>query len=127
MSHRSGPKPVRYRDQSEATDCTQDCACPRHATVVLTSAALGNLCLLQHCSSLCSNPWRISDGLGRTPLHVAASRGHTHIAEWLVAQKKVAVDTVDGESGWSALHRSVYYGELGTAVSLVKVCVGGGR
>ena len=52
---------------------------------------------------------------------MAASRGHTHIAEWLVARKKVAVDTVDGESGWSALHRSVYFGELGTAVSLIKV------
>ena len=102
-------------------ECTPECASPSHAGVILTSVALGNLRLLQHCSNLCSNAWRISDGFGRSPLHIAASRGHTHITEWLVARKKVAMDTVDKESGWSALHRSVYFGELGTAVSLVKV------
>ena len=123
MSHRSGgSRPVRYQDHSgTTTDCTQDCACSQHAAVVLTSVALGNLRLLQHCSSLCSNPWRITDHLGRNPLHIAASRGHTHITDWLITQKKVAVDMVDGESGWSALHRSVYYGELGTTINLVKV------
>ena len=120
MSHTR--KPVRNRDRE--TDCTPYCASLVHAAVVLGSVALGNHRLVQHCASLCSNYCRITDNSGRSPLHVAASRGHTHIVEWLVARKRVAVDTVDGESGWSALHRSVYFGELGTAVTLVKVCVG---
>ena len=54
---------------------------------------------------------------------MAASHGHLNIAEWLVARKKVAVDTVDGESGWSALHRSVYFGELGMTACLMRVSV----
>ena len=54
---------------------------------------------------------------------MAASHGHLDIAEWLVARKKVAVDTVDGESGWSALHRSVYFGELGMTACLMSVSV----
>ena len=119
MSHRDGSKVVRNQDRD--TDCTPDCASPSHAHIVLTSVALGNLGLVQHCSTLCSNVWRISDQLGRTALHVAASRGHTHITDWLIARKRVAVDTTDGESGWSALHRSIYYGEIGTAISLAKV------
>ena len=122
MSHSRGGAGFRAaRGGDRDMECTPECASPTHAGVILTSVALGNLRLLQHCSNLCSNAWRISDGFGRSPLHVAASRGHTHITEWLIARKKVAVDTVDKESGWSALHRSVYFGELGTAVSLVKV------
>lgn len=122
MSHSRGGAGFRQaRGGDRDMECTPECASPTHAGVILTSVALGNLRLLQHCSNLCSNAWRISDGFGRSPLHVAASRGHTHITEWLIARKKVAVDTVDKESGWSALHRSVYFGELGTAVSLVKV------
>ena len=122
MSHSRGGAWFRQaRGGDRDMECTPECASPAHAGVILTSVALGNLRLLQHCYNLCSNAWRISDGFGRSPLHVAASRGHTHITEWLVARKKVAVDTVDKESGWSALHRSVYFGELGTAVSLVKV------
>ena len=31
------------------------------------------------------------------------------------------MDTIDCESGWSALHCSIYYGEIGTAISLAKV------
>ena len=112
----------QVRGGERDTECTPECASPAHSGVILTSVALGNLRLLQHCSSLCSNSWRIIDGFGRSPLHVAASRGHTHIVEWLVSRKKVAMDTGDRESGWSALHRSVYFGELGTAVALVKVC-----
>lgn len=118
---RRGSKVAQSQDRD--TDCTPDCASPSHAAIILTSVALGNLRLLQHCSNLCSNSLRISDPFGRTPLHVAASRGHLNIVEWLVARKKVAMDTVDGESGWSALHRSVYFGELGTAVSLARVSV----
>ena len=85
MSHRGGSKVVRNQDRD--TDCIPDCASPSHAHIVLTSIALGNLGLVQHCSSLCSNVWRISDQLGRTPLHVAASQGHR-----LIARKWVAVD-----------------------------------
>ena len=107
---------------SDLLDCTAECNSQSHASVILTCVALGNLKLFQHCSTLCGNPWRIADRFGRTPLHVAASRGCLDITQWLLSRKKVAVDTRDEESGWSALHRSVYFGELGSAITLVKVC-----
>ena len=116
---RRGSKQCPHSDPE--LDCTAECTFPPHAATVLTSVALGNLRLLKHCGTVCGNAWKIVDGFGRTPLHVAASCGHLDLVEWLVVRKKVAVDTMDGESGWSALHRSVYFGELGTAVQLVKV------
>ena len=117
---RRGSKVGRSADSD--LDCTAECNCQCHASVILTCVALGNLRLFQHCSTLCGNPWRIADRFGRTPLHVAASRGCLDTAKWLLSRKKVAVDTRDEESGWSALHRAAYFGELGSAITLVKVC-----
>ena len=103
-------------------DCTSDCYLEQHAKIILCCTALGNLQLLQHCASICGNPFKISDALGRNALHVAASRGHLHIVEWLLARGKGGpIDLADRESKWTALHRSVYFGHLGVAAHLIKV------
>ena len=49
------------------------------------------------------------------------SSGHT----WLCEELKIGnvLQTKDKESGWTALHRSVYYGHIDCAVYLFKVCV----
>lgn len=103
-------------------DCTSECRLERHAETALCSAYLGNVKLLQHCQSICGNPFAITDGFGRNVLHVAASRGHLHLVHWLLTRRKVAVNVADWESRWSALHRSLFYGHLGVGVYLVKVC-----
>lgn len=105
-------------------DCTPECRASKHSLLVLSSAYLGNLKLLKHCDTVCANPLHIQDALGRNALHVAASRGHLHLVQWLVARKKVKVDVFDLESSWTALHRSTYYGQLGTAALLLKVRLG---
>lgn len=102
-------------------DCTSECRVKEHALLVLSSAYLGNLKLLRHCSSVCGNPVHIQDAVGRNALHVAASQGHLHLVQWLVARKKVKVDLSDWESKWTALHRSAYYGQLGASTLLLKV------
>lgn len=112
---------VKAHQFAQALDCTSECSLPQHANVVLCCVALGNLKLLQHCSSLCGNPFCITDQFGRNALHVAASKGHLHIVEWLLAKKRVSVDLCDFESRWGALHRSIYFGHLGVAVALIKV------
>ena len=104
-------------------DCTTECKLERHSETALSCAYLGNTKLLQHCSSVCSNPFHIADRFGRNVLHVAASRGHLHLVQWLLTRKKVPVNVVDWESKWSALHRSLFYGHLGVGAYLVKVHV----
>lgn len=61
------------------------------------------------------------DELGRTALHFAASCGKSDILEWLVKDHGVDVGAKDLESGWTALHRSVFYGNLDCAVKLLEV------
>ena len=106
---------------SGVLDCTAECRTKEHALLVLSSAYLGNLKLLRHCASVCGNPVHIQDAVGRNALHVAASQGHLHLMQWLVARKKVRVDLPDWESKWTALHRGAYYGQLGAATLLLKV------
>ena len=107
--------------ESPQLDCTADCSFAQHASLVLSCVATGNLRLVQHCSSVCGNACNISDAFGRNALHVAASRGLLAVLEWLLLRRRVAVDGVDHESRWSALHRAVYSGQLGAAVFLAKV------
>ena len=104
-------------------DCTSECRAKDHALLVLSSAYLGNLKLLKHCATVCGNPLHIRDALGRNALHIAASKGHLQLVQWFVARRKVKVDVFDWESKWSALHRSVYYGQLGAASLLIKVYI----
>lgn len=118
----SGGSSAQSAGANGALDCTAECRARDHALLVLSSAYLGNLKLLRHCASVCANPVHIRDELGRTALHVAASRGHLQLVQWLLARKKkVKVDVADWESKWTALHRSAYYGQMGTAALLLKV------
>ena len=71
------------------------------------------------------------DTNGRLPLHVAAACGKADVLEWLISvvcskesknAKKLSIDALDKESGWTALHRAVYYGRIPCVILLVKVC-----
>ncbi|KZO89805.1 hypothetical protein CALVIDRAFT_523501 [Calocera viscosa TUFC12733] len=55
------------------------------------------------------------DGFGRTLLHLAAGSLDGWTLEWVricLAQKGVDVNLQDPESGWTALHRALYVGNL---------------
>ena len=105
----------------ERTDCTASCRLRDHACKCLASVALGDIKLLHKFDSICGNPYCIKDEYGRNSLHVAASLGHSDIATRLVKEKCVNVNEPDGESSWTGLHRSAYFGHLETAVELTKV------
>lgn len=102
-------------------DCTPSCRLQDHACKCLATVALGDIKLLHKLDSICANPYGIRDECGRNSLHVAASLGHSDIATRLVREKCVGVNEPDGESSWTALHRSAYFGHLETAVELNKV------
>lgn len=62
------------------------------------------------------------DALGRTVLHLAVSETDSACVAWvelLLATPGVQVNAVDEESGWTALHRALYVGNLAAARALL--------
>jgi inhibitor of Bruton tyrosine kinase len=56
------------------------------------------------------------DSLGRTPLHLASAMTEPSSAEYVRMLLKcpgINVNLPDRESGWTALHRAMYIGNLG--------------
>ncbi|XP_074626926.1 inhibitor of Bruton tyrosine kinase-like [Acropora palmata] len=70
---------------------------------------------------LCSNFAHVKDQCGRNALHLAASSGKWDILEWLVTEHAADVNSKDEESGWTSLHRSVFYGYLDCTVKLIQL------
>eukprot|EP00795_Rhopilema_esculentum_P017123 gene17123-8647_t len=66
------------------------------------------------------NPGSIFDRFGRNSLHIAVSCGKYDIAEWLINECAVDIQARDFESGWNALHRSLYYGNIQCAILVLK-------
>ena len=57
----------------------------------------------------------------RNALHIAVSCGKADVVEWLFEEYNVELNVKDYESGWTALHRSLYYGHVDCAIALAKV------
>nr|CAB3255180.1 inhibitor of Bruton tyrosine kinase [Phallusia mammillata] len=79
----------------------------------------------EYVRSHCINALYRQDSNGRTPLHVTASCGKADILHWLLEQAKESPSTFnvnckDVESGWTALHRAVYFGRVGCVVALLQ-------
>lgn len=103
-------------------DCTPKCHSPRHAEVIvaaLTSGSEGQL--KTFLSSYCHNAATLKDEFGRTALHLSASLGKRALLEWLLDSKSAELLLKDKESGWTALHRSIFYGHVHCLMALVKV------
>lgn len=103
-------------------DCTPTCRLPDHASIILSAITREDLPTFQSIvKKVCSNPANLTDRLGRHAIHVAASCGKTDILEWLIKECKVDIGLRDLESGWTPLHRSLFYGKLSCAVKLLQV------
>lgn len=102
-------------------DCTVKCRSLQHADDVvaaLTSGTEGQLGAF--LSAHCHNAATLRDGYGRTALHMAASLGKKALLEWLLENKSADLTVRDKESGWTAAHRSAFYGQIHCLISLVK-------
>uniref|UniRef100_A0A3Q0QZL9 Inhibitor of Bruton tyrosine kinase n=1 Tax=Amphilophus citrinellus TaxID=61819 RepID=A0A3Q0QZL9_AMPCI len=102
-------------------DCTPKCRSQQHADQVvaaLTSGSEGQL--RAFLTSHCHNAATLRDAFGRTSLHLAASLGKKALLEWLLESKGADLMVKDKESGWTALHRSAFYGQIHCLMSLVK-------
>ncbi|CAL1542688.1 unnamed protein product [Lymnaea stagnalis] len=101
-------------------ECGAKCRSRKHVQEIISMIVRGSLREFQAFSNLCYNWNRLTDVFGRSALHVAASCGKTEIVEWLLEEKKVDLTPRDSESGYTALHRALFYGQLSCARLLVQ-------
>ncbi|XP_077454563.1 inhibitor of Bruton tyrosine kinase isoform X2 [Stigmatopora argus] len=102
-------------------DCTPKCRSLQHANEVVAAITSGSEGQLRaFLTSHCHNATILRDEFGRTALHLAASLGKQALLEWLLESKNADLTVKDKESGWTALHRSVFYGQIHCLISLVK-------
>eukprot|EP00889_Picochlorum_renovo_P008563 jgi/Picre1/35593/NNA_003054.t1 len=52
--------------------------------------------------------------VGANALHLATWRNHAGIVEGILGVPHIELDAQDEESGWTALHRALYFGHIGT-------------
>lgn len=107
-------------------DCTEKCKSKRQASQlfpVLTKRCVSDAEICSYLSNSCSNCGIIHDCLGRTALHFAASCGRTQVIKWLTSKRNAQINFKDFESGYTALHRSVFYGKINSAVALIQLGV----
>lgn len=103
-------------------DCTPKCRSMRHADEVVAALTRGSEGRLRaFLNAHCHNAATLRDAFGRTALHLAASLGKRALLEWLLERKSADLMVKDKESGWTALHRSVFYGHIHCLMSLIKV------
>ncbi|KAJ0174013.1 hypothetical protein K1T71_010159 [Dendrolimus kikuchii] len=105
-------------------DCTTGCRSRNHGQVLtsaITKRSVADESLASFIRGTCANFFKAFDFEGRTPLHMAASRGRIQLMEWLIRHSSEAfVNARDRESGYTPLHRSIFYGQIHAAVALMK-------
>uniref|UniRef100_A0A4W5PYG5 Uncharacterized protein n=1 Tax=Hucho hucho TaxID=62062 RepID=A0A4W5PYG5_9TELE len=102
-------------------DCTPKCCSMRHADEVVAALTRGSEGRLRaFLNTHCHNAATLRDAFGRMALHLAASLGKRALLEWLLESKSADLMVKDKESGWTALHRSVFYGHIHCLMSLIK-------
>ncbi|CAH2249161.1 inhibitor of Bruton tyrosine kinase isoform X1 [Pelobates cultripes] len=102
-------------------ECTTKCRSLQHALDIVSVITRGNEHQIKaFLSSYCCNATTLKDDFGRTATHLAASCGKKGVLDWLATVKGVDLSIKDKESGWTALHRSIFYGHIDCALSLLK-------
>ncbi|XP_077162028.1 inhibitor of Bruton tyrosine kinase isoform X1 [Paroedura picta] len=102
-------------------DCTLKCRSLRHALDVVSVVTRGSEGQIKaFLTSHCYNAATCRDVFGRNVLHLASSCGKKGVLEWLAETNGVDLLAKDEESGWTALHRGIFYGHIDCAWSLMK-------
>lgn len=65
--------------------------------------------------------FQVLDEEGRCALHLAVSCGRRDLCHWLIKAGKGDINLKDSESGYTPLHRSIFYGHINIAVTLIEV------
>lgn len=101
-------------------ECGVKCKSKQHALEINTAITKGTLAEIKAYCRLCYAACQVSDIYGRTTLHVASSCGKCDVIEWLLTDRNADATLKDVESGWTALHRAAFYGQLAAFRLLVQ-------
>ncbi|CAH0590134.1 unnamed protein product [Chrysodeixis includens] len=108
-------------------DCTSRCRSRNHGqalTSAITKRSVSDEELASFIKGTCASFNKAFDFEGRTALHMAASRGRINLMDWLTRHSTEAfINARDRESGYTPLHRSVFYGQIHAAVGLMRIGV----
>ncbi|XP_053457593.1 inhibitor of Bruton tyrosine kinase isoform X2 [Nycticebus coucang] len=105
---------------SPIPDCTSKCHSLKHALDVLSVVTKGSEKQIKaFLCSHCCNAATVRDALGRNALHLVCSCGKRGVLDWLI-ERGADLLVKDKESGWTALHRGVFYGHIDCVWSLLK-------
>ncbi|KAK9507028.1 hypothetical protein O3M35_008859 [Rhynocoris fuscipes] len=105
-------------------DCTECCKSFQHSRnliAAVTKRCLNDKQIAAYLYETCCNFAKIQDDFGRTTLHIAASCGRLELCIWLAAVAGADVNARDWESGYTALQRSIFYGNIDVAVRLIQI------
>lgn len=107
-------------DISWELECTLKCHSHVHASKIISAVTRGDNAEIQaYCRWLCYNFSSVTDKWGRNILHMIAACGKWKLIEWLIKNYHSEINVKDGESGWTALHRSLFYGQIAAARMLL--------
>lgn len=114
--------------QDDVPSCTDRCRSTQHGDIITAAISRRSVSDFDLCSYLtyvCTCCESVKDSVGRTALHVAASCGRVDLVRWLVQNRHASINAKDDESGFTALHRSIFYGKINVAVELIKlgICI----
>ncbi|XP_053143059.1 inhibitor of Bruton tyrosine kinase isoform X2 [Hemicordylus capensis] len=102
-------------------DCTLKCRSLQHALDIVSVVTRGSEGQIKaFLTSHCYNAATSKDIFGRNALHLASSCGKKGVLDWLAETNGVDLLAKDKESGWTALHRGIFYGHIDCAWSLLK-------
>lgn len=110
--------------QTHSPDCTNKCHSTHHGdaiTAAITKRSVTDSDLCAYLTYMCCCCETVKDIEGRTALHIAASCGRTGLVKWLIENRHANINIKDKESGYTALHRSMFYGKIDTVVELIKI------
>lgn len=114
---------VRYEK-----DCTERCKSNDHGsciTFAITKRSITDKQLASFIKSVCNNFTQVVDYEGRNALHMAAACGRKELCQWLVRYAQADINARDAECGFTALHRSIFYGHLHVAIAMMKLGANG--
>ncbi|KAF5293017.1 hypothetical protein FQA39_LY13786 [Lamprigera yunnana] len=108
----------------EERDCTHLCKSVEHGNIVcatITKRQVSDSDMCAYIQSLCGCCQDVKDNIGRTALHIAASCGRIHVIQWLIKCKQANINIRDLESGYTPLHRSIFYGKINAFIYLTRL------
>ncbi|CAF1041283.1 unnamed protein product [Rotaria sp. Silwood1] len=103
-------------------DCTPKCRSTTHYLDLIRVASQSiSIPIILNYICRCGNCAKGHDKYGRTLIQVCSALSNKWpIIDWLLKQKKVDINTKNLESGYTALHYSVFYGRIDNSVNLIK-------